>query len=1509
MFVILSAYGFTFNHFTDDNRDISFTGLFGKRISNYNLTSYIAFSQWLDNIEKGKITSSDESAIDQGWLSTVMENIKKEEYNITYSKDIFAYQSPNRANNYRFIYYKDGFSVKPRQTKIPLFDESDMSIEEKDRKYKTLEDWKITMKLHSFGKKGNLKTFSGDNLTANKNTAYIEDDNFKIHYTNNEDGMRQDFVIQRKPEGNGNLKIRINSETDLKQITSVEGIVFEDSDGQELLQYSGLKIWDSRGATLNGWFEKNSYNSFDIVVNDENAVYPVTIDPLSSTTSWTEVGEMEDAWFGSSVSSAGDVNGDGYSDVIIGSPGYDNGLGLEGKAYLYLGSATGLSLTASWSVVGDLYWAHYGGSVSSAGDVNGDGYSDVIVGAWGYGQTAPDENEGKVYVYHGSASGLSTTENWTAESNKLVAYFGASVSAAGDVNGDGCSDVIIGAPDYANPNLQEGMVFVWHGSSPNGLNNGVNGTPVNADWSAESNNGYAQFGTSVSSAGDVNGDGYSDVIIGADGYLGPGGVFLWYGSSPNGLNNGIDGTPDNADWSEIATDNSSRFGNSVSTAGDVNGDGYSDIIIGDFTFEDDYSGEGMVLLYHGSSGGLPDTANWTAESNQSGAGLGYSVSSAGDVNGDGYSDVIAGADNYDNGQTDEGMAFVWYGSSSGLGDEGTPSNADWTSESDQVNAYFGTSVSFAGDVNGDGFSDVIAGAPGYDTRDDDGKAYVYHGSASGLSETSNWTSESNQVNAYFGYSVSTAGDVNGDGFSDVIIGAYAYDNSYNEGKVFVYHGSASGLSTTEDWTFEGSQSGGCVGKSVSTAGDVNGDGYSDVIIGAEHFDKPSRDEGVVFVFHGSSGGLSPDISWLGESDQAYAQYGNSVSTAGDVNGDGFSDVIVGSLQYDNGETNEGAVFVYHGSETGLSMTVSWMAEGDQANCTLGRSVSTAGDVNGDGFNDVIIGADSCDNGQTNEGMAFVWLGSATGINNGTNGTPSNADWKGESDQAGAYFGYSVSTAGDVNGDGYSDVIVGAYSYDLLEMDEGKVFVWYGGSYGLGNDGTPSNADWYAESDLWDSFFGGCVSTAGDVNGDGFSDVIIGSHKYIHGNTHEGVVFAWYGSSSGLGDNGTPYNADWTAEGDQDYAYFGRSVSTAGDVNGDGYSDVIIGADGYDNGESNEGMAFSYYGNESDGLDFKPRQLRSNLTTPVVPPLKSRSSNSLGLGILGKTFFGRTLVKVQFEVQPLGTAFGSGKGAGINETSWYDIGTSGPPINLEITGLTDKTLYKWRTRIKYHPKDAPSQPYSRWFYNVTSPNGPTGSSIQVSNDNNPLPVSFLSFTSKIEKNDVILKWSTLNEINNQGFKIERKTDDNSGMNWVEVGFVKGNGTTNQIHDYQFTDKNLHKGRYEYRLKQVDYNGNHEHHYLGAPISIGVPAKFKLGQNYPNSFNPTTKIDFALPIDGRVSLKVYDIVGRLITTLINNEYRTADYYTVEFNGSNFASGVYFYQLITEKNIATKKMLLIK
>jgi hypothetical protein len=237
-----------------------------------------------------------------------------------------------------------------------------------------------------------------------------------------------------------------------------------------------------------------------------------------------------------------------------------------------------------------------------------------------------------------------------------------------------------------------------------------------------------------------------------------------------------------------------------------------------------------------------------------------------------------------------------------------------------------------------------------------------------------WTAESDKEDANLGASVGTAGDVNGDGYDDVIVGAYRYDNGQNnEGRAFVYHGSALGLSSTADWTAESDQGGALLGWSVGTAGDVNGDGYDDVIVGAPWYGNGQTYEGRAFVYHGSASGLSTTPNWTAESDHQSALFGGSVGTAGDVNGDGYDDVIVGASSYDNGYADEGGVVGYHGSPSGLSTTPDCTAESGQLNASFGSS-GTAGDVNGDGYDDVIGGAPNYDHGQTDEGLAVVFHG-------------------------------------------------------------------------------------------------------------------------------------------------------------------------------------------------------------------------------------------------------------------------------------------------------------------------------------------------------------------------------------------------------------------------------------------------------------------------------------------------------------------------------------------------------
>ncbi|MBX7046998.1 MAG: T9SS type A sorting domain-containing protein [Ignavibacteria bacterium] len=195
-------------------------------------------------------------------------------------------------------------------------------------------------------------------------------------------------------------------------------------------------------------------------------------------------------------------------------------------------------------------------------------------------------------------------------------------------------------------------------------------------------------------------------------------------------------------------------------------------------------------------------------------------------------------------------------------------------------------------------------------------------------------------------------------------------------------------------------------------------------------------------------------------------------------------------------------------------------------------------------------------------------------------------------------------------------------------------------------------------------------------------------------------------------------------------------------------------------------------------------------------------------------------------------------------------------------------------------------------------------------NGVFPVELASFTSSIDKRNVTLKWSTNNEENNAGFDIERRVSGTS--EWNKVGNVAGAGNSNSIKKYSFDDRNLASARYQYRLKQMDFNGNYKYYELGNEVIIGVPSRFDISQNYPNPFNPSTKINFDLPFDSKVQIKVFDMTGREISQIVN-EAKTAGYYTVNFNASALASGVYFYQINatggSQSFVKTMKMVLVK
>jgi len=446
-----------------------------------------------------------------------------------------------------------------------------------------------------------------------------------------------------------------------------------------------------------------------------------------------------------------------------------------------------------------------------------------------------------------------------------------------------------------------------------------------------------------------------------------------------------------------------------------------------------------------------------------------------------------------------------------------------------------------------------------------------------------------QDDAELGFSVAGAGDVNGDGYDDVIIGAPYFDMTYvDEGVAFIFHGSAAGISSGffffADRELLGSGTEIEMGYSVAGAGDVNGDGYDDVIVGAPGANgvPPFGHLGAAYVFHGGPGGVNDNAVAELESDQSNVAMGRSVAGAGDVNGDGYDDVIVGLSNYTDGESSEGAAFVFLGSAAGVADgdpgTAHAQLESNQGGANLGSSVAGAGDVNGDGYDDVIVGASAYDEVEIDEGAAFVFHGSAAGI---ANGDPSTAATRLESNQPSAFLG-TVAGAGDVNGDGYDDVIVGAPFYADGESQEGAAFVFHGSAAGIPN-GNPNTAAAKLESNLVTARLGISVAGAGDVSGDGYADVIVGAYFYdTPGPTFgEGAAFVFLGSAAGI-IGGDPTTAAAQLEGNMYSGGLGWSVAAAGDVNGDGHADVIVGDVWNATGGIGAGAAFIYHATDTDG---------------------------------------------------------------------------------------------------------------------------------------------------------------------------------------------------------------------------------------------------------------------------------------------------------------------------------------
>ncbi|MFG0317014.1 MAG: FG-GAP-like repeat-containing protein, partial [Planctomycetota bacterium JB042] len=405
--------------------------------------------------------------------------------------------------------------------------------------------------------------------------------------------------------------------------------------------------------------------------------------------------------------------------------------------------------------------------------------------------------------------------------------------------------------------------------------------------------------------------------------------------------------------------------------------------------------------------------------------LGESFAVAGDVDGDGDDELAAV-------QRKLGEVWVFEG---GAAKMALP--PDW--KSDPSPATKSVRVAGAGDVDGDGYADLAVGRP-EPGGPGAGFVEIHRGSADGPTNPAAWTVAGIESGEEFGLALDGVGDVNADGFQDVVVGAPAHKDDH--GRAVLFLGSPAGLVSTPAWQVEGKQSGMRLGAAVSGAGDLNADGFDDVLIGAPDHDGEAKDTGRVRLYHGSAHGLESNPAWVHDGPKKKMKFGFAVAGLSDVDADGFTDVAVGAPLYTKGQSTEGRVLVFLGQGGNPSDTADWKWDGNAVGHNLGHDVSDGGDVDGDGFAELVVGAPSHDSPDFspwydlgNKGpRVTVWFGSPGG--------PGESFVLIGGDTYAEDFAAAVAGGGDFDGDGRADVAVGWEDAGLYdgESNWGRIVV-------------------------------------------------------------------------------------------------------------------------------------------------------------------------------------------------------------------------------------------------------------------------------------------------------------------------------------------------------------------------------------------------------------------------------------------------------------------------------------
>ncbi len=802
--------------------------------------------------------------------------------------------------------------------------------------------------------------------------------------------------------------------------------------------------------------------------------------------------------------------------------------------------------------------------------------------------------------------------------------FGSAVTSLGDFDGNGIEDIAVGA---------SGSNAVWI------LFLDGDGKVI-SDQRISSNTGSlagtlssdSEFGSSVSSIGDLDADGIRDIAVGASG---DDKVFVLF-LNANGTLKSSQEISSNTGGFDGSIDDGVNFGSAVASLGDLDGDGNFELSVGS---KQDSSGGGFSgavwILFLNSDGSVKSQQKINKNEGDfagnlgSGDRFGTSIASLGDLNGDGITDIAVGAMDDDDGSSASGAVWILF-----LDSDGTVKANQKISNSEgnitftiKDSDFFGSAVTSVGDLDGDGNSDIVVGA----TNDDDessnsGAVWVLFLRSDGTVKSHQKISNSEgdfkgalSSSDNFGASITSINDLNGDGIVDIVVGATGNDNgNENSGAAWILFLDGEISSTPDDdspggddddnqpTTIEGVEvvahqkisntegdfNGGLFdnsgfGKSAASLGDFNRDGVTDIAIGADGDGDGGGSSGAVWLLFLNSDGTVKShqkISDIGGNFSGNLKtgdnFGSSVASLGDFDGDGITDIVVGARSDDDGANAAGAVWILFLNLDGTvksSQKISNVSGGFggviEAVDAFGSSVASIGDLDGDGVTDIAVGAQSTDDsGIINTGAVWILFLNSDGTVKGQSKiNNTNGDFNGNLEE-GDTFGAGLASLGDLDGDGATDIAVGAIWDDDGDTDAGAVYILFLNSNGKVKRHQKISA-FEGNFGIISDDFGRSVASLGDIDEDGVVDIAVGASG--DGGRNEGAIYILFLNSLGKVESHTKINetegnfAGVLDTGDS----FGFSVASLGNLDKKGINDIVVGSWGDSDGANRAGAAW------------------------------------------------------------------------------------------------------------------------------------------------------------------------------------------------------------------------------------------------------------------------------------------------------------------------------------------------